>query len=85
MPRPERHSAVLADLRLKIAALQRGDKLPSTRALETEYNVSYTVIRSVMLDLKREGLVHGRAGSGVYVGPPPEPEETQPDRPTREE
>lgn len=71
MPRPERYSAVLADLRQKIAHMQPGDKMPPTRQLEAEYHVSYTVIRNVMLTLKREGLVHGRTGSGVYVGPQP--------------
>jgi DNA-binding FadR family transcriptional regulator len=71
MPRPERYSAVLADLRQKIAQMQPGTKLPSTRQLEAEYNVSYTVIRNVMLTLKREDLVYGQSGSGVYVGPEP--------------
>lgn len=71
MPRPERYSAVLADLREKVARLRPGDKLPTTRQLEAEYHVSYTVIRNVMQTLKREGLVHGQPGSGVYVGPEP--------------
>jgi GntR family transcriptional regulator len=51
--------------------MQPGDKLPTTRQLEAEYNVSYTVIRNVMLTLKREDLVYGQSGSGVYVGPEP--------------
>lgn len=74
MPRPERYTDVLADLRNKIAGMQHGERLPTTRELEAEYGVSYTVIRTVMLALKTERLVHGRAGSGVYVGPPPDPE-----------
>lgn len=71
MPRPERYSAVLADMREKVARLRPGDKLPTTRQLEAEYAVSYTVIRNVVWTLKREGLVYGRSGSGVYVGPEP--------------
>lgn len=72
MPRPERYTDVLADLRRRVAEMHVGDRLPTTRELEAEYAVSYTVIRTVMLALKSEGLVHGRSGSGVYVGPPPD-------------
>lgn len=47
-----------------------GDKLPSTRELVAEYEVSETVIRYVMIRLKTQGLVYGQPGKGVYVSTP---------------
>lgn len=47
--------------------LKAGDKLPSTRQLMERYEVSETVIRFVMIQLKAEGLVYGQPGRGVYV------------------
>jgi len=50
--------------------LKPGDKLPSTRQLVAEYEVSETVIRFVMVRLKTQGLVYGQPGRGVYVATP---------------
>jgi DNA-binding GntR family transcriptional regulator len=60
---------IAADLRAAIAsgALQPGDKLPSETQLMKQYGVSRTVAKWAISDLKAQGLVEGRKGSGVYV------------------
>jgi GntR family transcriptional regulator len=47
--------------------LKPGDRLPSTSQLMERYDVSETVIRFVMVQLKARGLVYGQQGRGVYV------------------
>jgi GntR family transcriptional regulator, transcriptional repressor for pyruvate dehydrogenase complex len=44
-----------------------GDRLPSERALCEQYSVSRAVVREALSQLKSEGLVTSRAGSGVFV------------------
>lgn len=44
-----------------------GAKLPSERDLCVEYAVSRPVVREALSQLKIDGLVEARAGSGVYV------------------
>lgn len=44
-----------------------GSKLPSERELSVEYGVSRPVVREALSQLKQDGLVEARAGSGVYV------------------
>ena len=71
MPTPL-YQQIAADIRAQIEAqvLKPGDKLPSTRQLREHYDVSETVIRFVMIQLKAEGLVYGMQGRGVYVADP---------------
>ncbi|WP_433117085.1 winged helix-turn-helix domain-containing protein [Micromonospora sp. CA-246542] len=52
---------------IESGVLKPGDKLPSTRQLCDLYEVSETVIRFVMIQLKARGLVYGQPGRGVYV------------------
>lgn len=54
--------------------LRPGDKLPSTRQLMAEHEVSETVIRFAMVELKALGYVYGQPGRGVYVSQRPTPE-----------
>lgn len=56
-------------LQAQIAAgdLGVGDRLPSERELCSMYSVSRAVVREALSQLKSEGLVAARAGSGVYV------------------
>jgi GntR family transcriptional regulator len=63
------YQRVAGDIRAKIehGILKPGDKLPSTRQLVEQYEVSETVIRFAMVQLKAEGLVYGQPGKGVYV------------------
>lgn len=60
---------IAQDLSQKIAsgALAVGDRLPSERDLCAQYAVSRAVVREALSQLKSDGLVAARAGSGVYV------------------
>ena len=64
----------LADLlRAEIRGKQPGDKLPSERELSEKYKVSAVTARLAIVQLRSEGLVTSRMGSGVFVaekGPP---------------
>ncbi|MBY8870719.1 winged helix-turn-helix domain-containing protein [Micromonospora sp. PLK6-60] len=55
---------------IESGVLKPGDRLPSTRQLCDIYEVSETVIRFVMIQLKARNLVYGQPGRGVYVNPP---------------
>lgn len=52
---------------IRSGVLKPGDRLPSTKQLMERYEVSETVIRFVMIQLKAERLVYGQQGRGVYV------------------
>lgn len=60
---------VAGDLRSQIARgdLPSGAKLPSNSELREHYSVSNTVIRDAINELRREGLVVGQQGKGVFV------------------
>src|SRR5690349_14816819 len=53
--------------KIETGQLVAGDKLPSMAELCREYSVSNTVIRDVLNELRRAGLVVGQQGKGVYV------------------
>lgn len=65
---------IVIDLRQQIESgvLKPGDRIPSTRQLMTHYEVSETVVRFAMVELKALGLVYGQPGRGVYVSDRPE-------------
>lgn len=72
---------IAADLRTKIAdgRYPVGSELPSSARLMRMYDVSVTVVRAAVRELRSEGLVMGQPGKGVYVQrkgkpPPPSPE-----------
>ncbi|MGQ8365514.1 FadR/GntR family transcriptional regulator [Glaciecola sp. 1036] len=44
-----------------------GDKLPSSKYIETQVGVSRTVVREALAQLRAEGLLESRQGSGVFV------------------
>jgi GntR family transcriptional regulator len=60
---------VAADLRKQIGAgaLPVGAQLPSMTQLRELYGVSNTVIRDALSELRRDGLVVGQQGKGVFV------------------
>ncbi|WP_214415629.1 GntR family transcriptional regulator [Sphaerisporangium fuscum] len=60
---------VAADLRSQIegGALPEGAQLPSMTQLRERYGVSSTVVRDALNELRREGLVVGQQGKGVFV------------------
>lgn len=60
----------LADeLREEIASgrLPVGSQLPSMSQLREQHQVSSTVVRDALGELRREGLVEGQQGKGVFV------------------
>lgn len=73
MGRPA-YQRVADDLRQKIAAgdLPVGSAIPSTAKLTKAYQVSYTVIRAAISELRTAGLVFGQPGKGVFVRATPD-------------
>jgi GntR family transcriptional regulator, transcriptional repressor for pyruvate dehydrogenase complex len=53
--------------RISASEFKVGSRLPSERELSLEFSVSRPVIREALSQLKQEGLVEARAGSGVFV------------------
>jgi GntR family transcriptional regulator, transcriptional repressor for pyruvate dehydrogenase complex len=51
--------------------LRPGDRLPTEQQLAGAYGVSRTVVREAVHQLKSQGLVRSRQGSGVFVTEPP--------------
>jgi DNA-binding GntR family transcriptional regulator len=60
---------IAADLRARILAgeFAPGDRIPTETQLMALHGVSRTVAKWAVAELKRDGLVEGRRGSGVYV------------------
>lgn len=60
---------VAADLRSQIESgvLQPGQQIPSNSQLRSIYSVSNTVVRDAVNELRRDGLVVGQQGKGVFV------------------
>lgn len=69
MPTAAAYLRVAADLRDQIVAgaLAPGDRLPSRARISQTYQVGQNVAISAVQVLMAEGLIEGRAGSGVYV------------------
>ena len=63
---PDEIARLLSD-EIASGALTIGDRLPSERNLCEQFSVSRPVIREALSQLKSDGLVTARAGSGVYV------------------
>lgn len=63
------YQQVAEDLRTKIAKgkLPPGTQLPSTAEMMRSYEVSSTVVKSAVNQLRLEGLVIGQQGKGVFV------------------
>ena len=60
---------VAEDIRSQIRSgtLEPGDQLPSMTDLRQQYGVSNTVVRDALNELRRDGLVVGQRGKGVFV------------------
>ncbi|MEV6130713.1 GntR family transcriptional regulator [Streptomyces violaceusniger] len=71
-PEPPAYLSLARDLRRRIedGRLPAGAQLPSRAQLARSYGVGPNVANSAVRVLMAEGLVHGRAGSGVYVREP---------------
>lgn len=58
-------------LQIDGGALKPGDRLPTELQLAAAHGVSRTVVREAVHQLKSQGLVRSRQGSGVFVTAPP--------------
>jgi GntR family transcriptional repressor for pyruvate dehydrogenase complex len=63
--------AALIGAQIDGGALAPGDRLPTELKLAAAHGVSRTVVREAVHQLKSQGLVRSRQGSGVYVTEPP--------------
>jgi len=63
--------AALIEAQIDGGALATGDRLPTEQQLATAHGVSRTVVREAVHQLKSQGLVRSRQGSGVFVTEPP--------------
>jgi len=70
LERPERFTNIIArELRSRIESreLLPNDRLPSEHALAAEFEVSRPVVREAISQLKYDGVVETRPGSGAFV------------------
>ncbi len=63
--------AALIEKQIDSGALVPGDRLPTEQQLAVVHGVSRTVVREAVHQLRSQGLVRPRQGSGVYVTQPP--------------
>jgi len=63
--------AALIQAQIDRGSLSPGDRLPTEQALAAAHGVSRTVVREAVHQLKSQGLVRSRQGSGVFVTEPP--------------
>lgn len=67
---------------LHAGSIQRGERLPSARAMREEFGVDHRIILDAYRILEREGLIELRARGGIYVsenlalGPVPLPSQS---------
>jgi GntR family transcriptional repressor for pyruvate dehydrogenase complex len=63
--------AALMAAQIDGGTLAPGDRLPTEQRLAEAHGVSRTVVREAVHQLKSQGLVRSRQGSGVFVTEPP--------------
>lgn len=68
-----KHHELTAALRELVAGMRPGDKLPTQEALMRQFRVSDTTVLRSLEDLKREGRIVRRQGSGTFVADLPTP------------
>lgn len=55
---------------LQSGAWPAGHRLPTERALSEQFGISRSTVRRTLSELKDEGLISQRVGSGTYANPP---------------
>jgi GntR family transcriptional repressor for pyruvate dehydrogenase complex len=63
--------AALIEAQIDGGALGPGDRLPTEHHLAAAHGVSRTVVREAVHQLRSQGLLRSRQGSGVFVTDPP--------------
>ncbi|MCZ7643919.1 MAG: GntR family transcriptional regulator [Planctomycetota bacterium] len=69
-PRKLKHTLVSRALLDDLRSLHPGHKLPTVRQLMKRFGASQATIARALDELKRQGLISRKAGSGVYVERP---------------
>jgi GntR family transcriptional regulator len=60
------------ETQIRTGVLVPGDQIPTLAQLQADFKVSYSTVRSSILQLKAMGLVEGRQGYGMFVCEPKE-------------
>jgi DNA-binding GntR family transcriptional regulator len=63
------HTRIANDIRRKITngVYPPGARLPSVTALAAQHEAALGTVKRALADLREEGVLEGRRGSGVYV------------------
>ena len=66
-----KHARIYNDLKrsLREGSLLGGDRIPTEHALANKYGVSRPTVTKALNNLKKEGLIIRKIGSGSYVSP----------------
>lgn len=69
MPAYPTYMQIVNEIAAAIAAgtLKPGDRLPSSRLLQEQYDTSHMTVRTAMTILRERGLVESVHGVGVFV------------------
>lgn len=69
MPIPPTMDELINDLlkRIEVGEFQPGSQIPSTQQLADHYNVSLSTIHRAVARLRKQGVLVGRPGRGVFV------------------
>ncbi|WP_084718783.1 GntR family transcriptional regulator [Streptacidiphilus carbonis] len=70
---------VVAELRLLVADLSPGAQLPPQERLAKDYDVSRDTVQRALRELRQEGLIRSKQGSGSFVAPRIGPPDEDPD------
>lgn len=74
-----KHSELTAALREMVAQMRPGDRLPTQEELMRRFEVSDTTVLRSLGDLRREGRIVRRQGSGTFVADAPPDENALPE------
>jgi DNA-binding LacI/PurR family transcriptional regulator len=66
-PSPHKRQQIADGLREMVLALSPGDRLPSLSELERHFQVAKSTVQLAVADLREEGLIYRRQGSGTFV------------------
>ncbi|MEU5939549.1 winged helix-turn-helix domain-containing protein [Micromonospora sp. NPDC047548] len=69
MPIPPTMDELIKDLlkRIEAGEFQPGSQIPSTQELADHYDVSVSTIHRAVATLRKQGVLVGRPGRGVFV------------------
>lgn len=62
-----KHAVLRVELRQRLQRLRTGDALPTIASLRAEYGVSLATVDRALRELRQEGVIEVRHGSGIYA------------------